>query len=349
MFALPAQAERWFILSDLHLTAGGDEALAEAVVEASGGYDALLVLGDLANSGRPAEHDAVAAMLGEIARRAGIPVYVVPGNHDLSGGISPEEFALRYDAFGYDAAFSRDPSGAGYALMAGQTCLLALDVNGYDAPARAALHGAVREETLRWMRAVLDSLPDGTRVLCCGHYPILPAEGGASDSTLGAPALCALLLQRHIPLYLCGHRHSNYTLHDGSLRQISVGVPFSWPAWCGTLVPEGEGWHYRVVSLYREDSPAATRMKDEAIAMTGRMAVGSLAGTAYEGNAQAVSWFVRAFMANLSCTLNDIQPELLADDGRGMWEAAEVRSLAKPWILQLVAAGQEDVRDILIP
>ena len=343
--------ERLLIVSDLHFTAdsSASRSVTDAIVRLAADYDALLVLGDCANSGRPEEHAQVRAFLEQAASETGAAVYVLPGNHDLSGGFSPADFAAYYDGFGYRRSFSRDPSGAGYAAWTeGGTCLVMLDVNHYDGTVKAALHGAVREETLRWLRHLLPSLPPGTRTVVAGHYPLLPFSGSGSDDTENAAALAEVLREYSLPLYLCGHRHSNYTLHTDTLRQIAVGVPFSYPAWAGSLTPLTDGWDYQVVPIYTEGSPENERMANDSLTLARRMASGSLAGTRYEGDLEAEDWFLRVFTANMTVSLNDCRQALLEDENCQKWRDADVRSAVKPWILSLLENPQEDVRHVVV-
>ena len=101
--------------------------------------------------------------------------------------------------------------------------------------------------------------------------------------------------------------------------------------------------------LFREDEPAALRMKAEQQALARRMAEGSLSGTAYEGDPGAAEWFVRVFNASLSGTLPDTRRALLEDENCEKWRRAEVRSAAKGWILSLLEQPQEDVRRVFVP
>jgi 3',5'-cyclic AMP phosphodiesterase CpdA len=71
-------------VSDLHFGARNgldDPALEQGILELCRRVDPTLVVasGDLTHGGRADEHDAAAAYL----RRLGVPVFVVPGNHDI--------------------------------------------------------------------------------------------------------------------------------------------------------------------------------------------------------------------------------------------------------------------------
>ncbi len=353
LLALPlrARAESIFIVSDLHLRSDTSEreTALSAICEAAKGHDLVLVLGDMANSGRPGEHAAVRRFLARLEAEAGAPALVLPGNHDLSGGFSPGDFRAFYADYGYDLAFSFDPSCAGYAAMTpGGLCLFMLDVNDYRAESRAALHGGVREETLSWMEGVLRALPEGTRSLCCGHYPLLPFSGSGSDDTANAEALAGLLASGGIPLYLAGHRHGNSVLRHGALTQILVGVPFAYPAWAGVLRPAAGGLDYSVQPLFPEESEEQRALASASLSLAQRMAEGSLAGTASEGDPEAVAWFVRVYVASLAGTLLSQREELRSLPGYAKWQEAAVRSMAKPWILSLVDNPPADVRHVFI-
>ena len=345
-----ARAERLLILSDLHFTADSKtDELLEAVCALLSPDDALLVLGDMANSGREAEHARVLSFLAEIRTKTGCPVFALPGNHDLSGGVSPSDFAGQYRAFGYDGADCVEPGGAGYArFLSPGLFLVMLDTNDFDPVRRDVQHGGVTEERLVWLKGVLSAVPEGTETVVCGHYPILPAESGSSDDTKNAAALVRLLKESGVRVYLCGHRHSNYTQREDGLRQIAVGIPFAWPACAGSLARTEDGFLYEMLPLYAGESETMKTMREQQLSLARRMAEGSLAGTAYEGDGGAVGWFVSAFLASMDGTLAARQKELLSDANCEKWRRAEVRSMAKPWILSLVQNPPEDVKRIEI-
>ena len=80
--------------------------------------DALILSGDLTFNGARESHEALSLRLARV-RDAGIPVFVLPGNHDLNSssaarfegdgytrvdGVTAGEFAVLYHAFGFDRA-----------------------------------------------------------------------------------------------------------------------------------------------------------------------------------------------------------------------------------------------------
>ena len=350
LFLPSARAERLLVLSDLHFASDSETGeLREAVCALLSPDGALLVLGDMANSGREAEHARVIAFLDEIRAQTGCPVFALPGNHDLSGGVSPSGFAGLYHDFGYDGADFAEPGGASYArFLSPDLFLVMLDTNDFDPVRRDVQHGGVAEERLAWLRGVLSAVPEGTETVVCGHYPILPAESGSSDDTRNAAALVRLLKDSGVRVYLCGHRHSNYTQEEAGLRQIAVGVPFAWPACAGSLAQAGDGFLYEMLPLYAGESETMKAMREQQLSLARRMAEGSLSGTAFEGDGGAVDWFVSVFLASSDGTLAARQEELLSDANYDKWQRAEVRSMAKPWILSLVRDPPDDVRWIEI-
>ena len=109
--------------------------------------DLVIIPGDLTKDGELVSHQLVANTLKQL-RSAGIPVVVVPGNHDIdnpdakyfSGAetryaarTSTAQFATIYNDFGYATAFARDDASLSYACepLAGLV-LLCIDSNMYE-------------------------------------------------------------------------------------------------------------------------------------------------------------------------------------------------------------------------
>ena len=92
--------------------------------------DALILTGDLTFNGAKASHEALAAKLSFI-ENAGIPVLVIPGNHDLNStmaasfqgrsytlvdSVDAGQFAEIYGDFGYREALARDKASLSYEI-----------------------------------------------------------------------------------------------------------------------------------------------------------------------------------------------------------------------------------------
>ena len=352
IYPVLSSAENFLVISDIHFTEEIQEnhsAAREAVIRAARGKDAVLLLGDNTSNSRPGEHELFRQWVQELAQRTGAEIRLIPGNHDYTSSFGPEEYTVRYRMYGWDKAFSRDPSSASYAAMTEKgTCLLMLDTNQFQ-PGRLPLsYGGIPGDMLIWIQTVLETLPDGTPVLACGHHPILPPE--RDELTPGASALAAILRAYGVNLYLCGHEHGFATTEQDGLRQITIGQPQSWPGLAGLMMQEQGTFRWQTEPLYDEDSPDFIAMRENSRSLGREMAKGTLAGTPYDGDEEAVEWFTSAFMLFAD---GDMTPEknarLLADKNCDKWRLVETRTVVKDWILGLLENPPEDVRNIILP
>ncbi len=136
---------------------------------AENGAQFILIPGDMANSGSQEQHLYFASVLDELEAEYEIPVYVVPGNHDLFR-TSPEEFKGYYAHFGYDEAIAVDEATASYtADLPGDIRLIAIDSNdpgnngdGFD------------DALFAWVEAQAKAAEaDGKTAVAMMHHPLL--------------------------------------------------------------------------------------------------------------------------------------------------------------------------------
>jgi len=152
----------------------------------------LAIPGDLTWNGERTNHERVAAMLAGV-ERAGVQVYVVPGNHDVlnpeaSGfgpegrrsvpGVTPAEFVELYRDFGYGEALRRDPGSLSYvAEPVPGLWLLGIDACRYaentekDGP---VTDGRLDTDRAAWVETVLaDALRLGKAVTVVMHHGLV--------------------------------------------------------------------------------------------------------------------------------------------------------------------------------
>jgi len=187
-------------LSDPHLGAewgGGDPAAAlaaavAAVLALRPRPDAVLVSGDLADHAADAEYEQVRAMLAPL----GVPVHVLPGNHD-------DRAALRRH-FGAPGAGAQPVR---YAVRCGPLRLVACDTTrpGHDDG----------ELDVAWVEAQLDGDRETPTLLALHHPPLLTGLHAMDAAGLAARDRRALgeLVARH-PQVRCiaaGHAHRTAT------------------------------------------------------------------------------------------------------------------------------------------
>ena len=151
--------------------------------------DALLVTGDLADHGDPAEYEQAAEILA-----APFPVLTCPGNHDVRAAYRKALLGQP----GTDGPINSVHRVAGTAvLMADST------IPGRD-------EGLLDPETLAWIASTLAESPD-TPTLIAFHHPPVPLHHPLPDSMrLGQPQQLAALLEDHpqVVAVLTGHAHT---------------------------------------------------------------------------------------------------------------------------------------------
>lgn len=223
--------------------------------------DALILSGDLTFEGERASHEALADKLSRITA-AGIPVMVLPGNHDLNNpsaarysgegyervdSVTSLEFLDIYRPFGYADAFARDRASLSYMASLSPTLrLLMVDVND-------SLEGEVDLQTLKWAETQLaQARQDGCRVIAVSHQNLLLhsslfAYGFTIDNAFAlqelyadAPVLCSL----------SGHIHMQHISEsEAGLRDIATSSLAVSPNQYGVLTLTESELSYRTETV----------------------------------------------------------------------------------------------------
>ncbi|HEY2638232.1 MAG TPA: metallophosphoesterase [Solirubrobacteraceae bacterium] len=183
-------------LTDPHIRVGADDtgsaaALAagvRAVLALDVAPDAVVVTGDIADTGAAEEYARAAELLAPLP----MPVHVLPGNHDDRDGLS--------------AAFALPATGFPYAVAAGPLRLVACDttVPGEDS-------GRVDVDRRRALEAALAAAPEVPTIVALHHPPI--HIGIDALDAIGLPAadraMLAGLLARSAQVHgvIAGHVH----------------------------------------------------------------------------------------------------------------------------------------------
>ena len=133
------------------------------------GAEFVLLCGDLAHNGTETQHRFFASLLREFEEESGIPVYVVPGNHDYFNS-TPAQFKTYYADFGYEEALAEDDVTASYAVrLPGGRRLIAVDSNdpGKDGD-------GLDERLFSWIgQQAQDAAAQGETPLLMMHHPLL--------------------------------------------------------------------------------------------------------------------------------------------------------------------------------
>lgn len=181
-------------LSDIHLDLNPRaEQRATRVLrylnDLPGTVDAVLVTGDLADHGLPAEYEQVATIMS-----TPYPVFTCPGNHD-------DRTAYRKVLL--DEPASQAPINRVHRLPGAVFLLCDSTIPGQDA-------GHLAEETIGWIEATLAANADLPAFLCFHHPPVVLHAQLVDGIRLTNPEVLADLVGRHpnVVAILCGHAHT---------------------------------------------------------------------------------------------------------------------------------------------
>ena len=148
------------------------KAIVAAFLEKSAedNSQAILIPGDLADSGLESEMKALSAMFTDFEKNTGKQIYVVPGNHDVSRTDS-SLFVKWFADFGYNEAIAKDENSASYvADLDDNYRLLAID-------STIAISGACGIDAKRseWIRQQCETAQkEGKKVIAMMHHNLLP-------------------------------------------------------------------------------------------------------------------------------------------------------------------------------
>ncbi len=195
---------------ELHIESGAiiDAFLSEA---ANNGSDYVLLSGDLTDRGLKNEHKVVSEKLSAFEKETGIPVYVVPGNHDFLAKQKVPEFKEWYADFGYNEAITVDENSGSYvAELDGDYRLLAIDstIPGKGAP-------GFDEAKVSWIKAQAEKAKaDGKQLIAMMHHNLLNhfvfGDVFKTDSYVDPNVgLSELFAEYNIKYTFSGHTHSH--------------------------------------------------------------------------------------------------------------------------------------------
>jgi len=264
----------------------------------------LLIPGDLSHDGEYESLVRVAALLRQFEKDTGIPVAVVPGNHDVNKGnaadyasgarekarsLSPEEFLEFYAALGYDLpGCERMPGTLSYAADLGKSCrLIAFDtsrnsMSGTERPTPEALRDWVAGQCEKAKAA-------GKTVIGMGHHMLAEQFGGqeALMSNFGFEnprGFGEALADAGMHFYLSGHLH---------VSEIAMLVSDSGEPLYDITTSSGAGFpgEYRTVKFSAEGKKTQADVRSHAVPLT--------APPLFPGDYYA-NLFGRTFGANLS-------------------------------------------------
>jgi 3',5'-cyclic AMP phosphodiesterase CpdA len=154
---------------------------------------AVVVTGDLADSGAAAEY----AHLAELLAPLDMPVYLLPGNHD-------DRDQMRRSFPGH-RWFGREDRFLQYSVQVGNLRLVALDTSEPGKP-----YGRLDADRLLWLERELETCRHQAVVIAM-HHPPFPTLIGHMDDVglLQGVAELEAIVERHpnVERLICGHLH----------------------------------------------------------------------------------------------------------------------------------------------
>ncbi|MFF5258880.1 metallophosphoesterase [Actinomadura viridis] len=213
-------------LSDTHIAAGlggtvaDDSGPVRALRAAVAGLlslparpDAVVITGDLTENGLPAEYARLHALLSPLP----MPVYPMPGNHDLRDNLR--------------AAFGDHPVVGASGVRPQAPLQYAVDVAGVrlvccDTTVDGAPYGAMDADRLAWLDAALAAAPDTPTVVATHHPPYPLGIRFIDDMRFLDPAGFEEIIGRHpqVVRVISGH------VHRGSVGSLAGRVSTTCPS-----------------------------------------------------------------------------------------------------------------------
>ena len=222
--------------------------------------DIVILSGDLTFNGEKESHKEFAEKLYEI-EAAGIPVIVMPGNHDINNplaarftgdtsqqaqSITSQEFEEIYQDFGYNEAVSRDCASLSYVYQINDsTRAMMLDTCQYEP--KNLVGGMVRDDTYDWIEEQMEAAYElGMKVIPVSHHNLLDeSEVYLQDCTIEhSEQLIDQLESWEVPLYLSGHLHVQHykrSSEDSGIYEIVTGSLSTPPCQYGVLNYDEDG------------------------------------------------------------------------------------------------------------
>lgn len=221
--------------------------------------DALILLGDLTFNSERISHIELAAKLERVVC-AGVPVYLIPGNHDINHercmgfhgsevykveSVSQKEFQEIYRHCGYDRAEYFDKSSASYvAKLSESLYVIMLDTNSYS-------QNYLGEEALIWLENVLKEIskPD-VHILGVSHQNLLEHNFMFTEGFMikNAQRIEELYKKYNVKLNLSGHMHIQH-IEDRGVAEIVTSSLAVAPNHFANILYDGKSFKYLTESL----------------------------------------------------------------------------------------------------
>lgn len=226
--------------------------------------DLLILGGDLTLNGALQSHKDFVEKL-EKVQSAGIPVLVIPGNHDVDNenaikylgdkvepveALTSAQFFEFYNKFGREQAISKDENSFSYMYKVSENLrVIMLDSNCYG-------RGFVKDTTLEWLKTALEEAKnDRADVITVTHQNLFAHSPTLSFGyqLYNASELVTILEEYEVKLNLSGHIHIQSIKTENKITEIATSSLEMAPIQYGELTYNGSEVQY---SLQKTDVSA---------------------------------------------------------------------------------------------
>ena len=342
---------------DGKITQYGDELLSALLAEIRAQKpDALVVTGDLTFNGEKESHLALADWFAAVEEETGVPVWVIPGNHDINAvspvgfsgeswfpaeAVTPEMFAGIYAGF-------MEPGSVGfsYAVKVGdELCLAMTDVSLYYP--QAFTPGMFTDRHAVWLEEVLRQAGDA-QVITATHHSLVKHTDFSRDSylMLGHESMQDLAGRYGVHLNLSGHLHIQHIAREGDLFDAALGAFCMWPHRYALVTLDGDCLRYEAKALDGAFLPEGflemSRDWFYGISRDKTKASG-LTGTGAEIEAMA-DFAARFNLAYFSGTFHPEDPVWTKDPAAALWESRQDSAFSGYLRLVMREKGEDPLR-----
>lgn len=348
--------------------------------------DVVILEGDLTYNGERESHIELAAKL-ESIEEAGIPVIVIPGNHDINNpeacrfegesiisteSISSQEFEEIYDEFGYSEAVSRDPASLSYIYQINdKTRALMLDSCQYDP--KNLVGGMIKDDTYNWIEEQMEEAWNlGMNVIPVAHHNLLDeSEVYLQNCTIEhSEQLIDQLESWEVPLFLSGHLHVQHykrSHDDTGIYEIVTGSLSTPPCLYGILEYGAKGtFNYHTKSLDMKAWAEKTGNTDKNLLNFSDYGKKYLSKVFYNqaqdefkslNSLQGLTEYQKNMMAKVYAELNtacyegkvaDIREKVMAKQGYKLWQEEGYPSILSQYLEWITTDGARDYNTLSV-
>lgn len=348
--------------------------------------DVLVLSGDLTKNGEKKSHEALAERLKRL-EHAGIPVVVIPGNHDINSPyacgfrgdetysaqqISAKQFAEIYKDFGYKEAISRDPYSLSYVYSLNEyTWLLMLDSCQYEP--KNLVGGMIREETYDWIEENLKiAWEEGVRVIPVTHHNLLEQTNVSEEYVKNCTIehderLIQMWEDNQINIHLSGHLHLQHykqTESEPPLYEVVTGSLVMYPCKYGILEVMNSGDIYYYTQKVPVAEWAAKYRKNDKNLLTFdiyaekflydisyQRAYNSLQnhGVSQEDSDKMAKLYARLTPNFYAGTIPNERDEILQDPAYELWKESEYFSEVSTTIQTVIEEENHNFNRLFVP